>query len=296
MQAFKPVLITGAGGYIGSHTVLKALDSRQEVIAVDTFEGGKDHFKLIASHSRCRVLKKRVSELERGDFEGVSHVIHLAALAGTKLCEERPEEALKTNLEDTIHLCHVANDKPIFFTNTNIGYPKGFSDETAEMKSENVYGRTKIEAERVILEHGGVSLRLASVFGISPKMRDDLLLHFLVKEFVEKNTIEVFDMDSMRNFVHVEDVATILLHPWGLRGGEAYNLSFEEHFNKRTLIAEIQKHLSYRYVYESEKKDPDQRDYHLSTEKIRTHRNFTPLASPREEIPRLIKYYEFAKM
>lgn len=283
MPTLKPILITGAAGYIGLKLIQRAMELRIPVIAVDIVSG--------SAGPLIKNITKPVSELTEDDIDDACQVIHLAAIVGTAACEKNPEEALKTNLEATIHLCHLANKKPIYFTNTNIGYPQGASDETAELKSENVYGRSKIEAEKVILEHGGISLRLASVFGMSPRMRDDLLVHYLVKEFVTKEHIELFDMDSMRNFICIKDVCRLLLEPIGLKRGEAYNVCIPKHQSKRELVKLIENFVGPRSKKELGKKDPDNRNYHLSTEKVQKDAGFKPIWFIKDELPKLISYY-----
>lgn len=285
MPATKSILITGAAGYIGSHLLQKAVEQRLNIIAVDLAPVQFPH-----ESSNVKVIQKGILELTEDDVEDAQQIIHLAAVVGTAACEKDPETALKTNLQATIHLCHIAR-APIFYTNTNIGYPVGSSDETAELKSENVYGRSKIEAEKVILEHGGISLRLASVFGMSPRMRDDLLVHYLVKEFVSKEHVELFDMDSMRNFICIKDVCRLLLEPIGLKRGEAYNVCIPKHQSKRELVKLIESYTSVRQKKELGKKDPDNRNYHLSTEKVQRDAGFKPVYSVKDELPKLIQYY-----
>lgn len=275
MQIVKPILITGVAGYIGSFIRSQAQTKGIPVVGADVAYG------------------QNILDLTKRDIQDCQYIIHLAAIVGTEACKKTPGEALRTNLEGTMHLCHIAGDIPIYFTNTNIGYPKGNSDETAELKSENVYGRTKIEAERVILDHGGVSLRLASVFGYSPKMRDDLLVHYLVKEFVAGKPASFFDLDSMRNFVSIRDVCRLLLDPIDLKRGEAYNVALDEHMTKRGVIKVIEQFTGRKFDWEEgEQKDPDNRDYYLSTKKIHDDTGFKAVWTIKDELPRLVKYYE----
>lgn len=275
MSTAKPILITGVAGYIGSYIRTQAKLNKVPVVGADIAYG------------------QNILDLKRKDIENVEYIIHLAAIVGTEACKKTPEEALRTNLEGTMHLCHIAEDIPIYYTNTNIGYPKGTSDETAELKSENVYGRTKIEAERVILEHGGVSLRLASVFGYSPKMRDDLLVHYLVKEHCKGAPKAFYDMDSMRNFVSIRDVARLLLDPIDLKRGEAYNVALAEHMTKRGVVRVIEQYTGRKFdAVEVQQKDPDKRDYYLSTKKIEEHAGFKAIWTIKDELSKLVRHYE----
>lgn len=297
MQTPKSILITGAGGYLGSRLTGSAVGSGHSVVAVDTFQGGKQGLSSVCISERIKIKKCSVSELAKEDLHGVGQIIHLAAIVGSAACEKNPEEALKTNLEATIHLCHLAEDIPIYFTNTNIGYPQGDSDETAEQKSDSIYARTKIEAEKVILEHGGVSLRLASVFGLSPNMRDDLLVHFLIREFLTQDFPILLDLGSLRNFVHINDVCRALLYPQGLKRGEAYNVALERHYRKRDLVDLITPLTGIRKDTRcGDGKDPDKRDYHCSVKKIKQHAGFMAETTLESALPELVRYYEFATL
>src|ERR1700730_2786135 len=109
MPSSKSILITGAGGYIGSFLTEAALQwTPHNIIAVDTFEGGKEGLLNCSRFKRLKVLKKSVFDLDTKDMKDVTRIIHLAALVGTKLCEEKPAEALRTNLNGTEYLCKLA--------------------------------------------------------------------------------------------------------------------------------------------------------------------------------------------
>lgn len=296
MQVPKSVLITGAGGYIGSYLTGYALGQGYRVVAVDTFQNGKSGLLGLSGHPELKILKKDLFQLTAEDLRGVSRVIHLAAIVGSRACEKDPEGAIRTNREATIHLCHIAGSTQIYFANTNIGYPKGASDESVKLEADGVYAKTKIEAEAFILAHGGVSFRLGSVFGVSTNMRDDLVLHFLIKEYYTKEELEVYDLNALRNFVHLDDVARALLWKLPYKRGEAYNLCLQRHYTKRELLNLILKEAGPRAVKEISETDPDKRDYTLSVEKIKKDADFVARVSVEESLPSLIKYYEFATL
>jgi nucleoside-diphosphate-sugar epimerase len=296
MSVSQSVLITGAGGYVGSYITQYALKKNFHVVALDTFVNGKQGILYLADHSHLKVLKKSLFDLEKKDLEGVTRIIHLAAVVGTKLCDENPEKALSVNLDGTKHLCKVAGTVPIYYANTNIGYPTGVSDESAKLVSENVYAKTKIDAENIILDSGGISLRLASVFGVSPMMRHDLLLHYLVREYVSKEELEIFEPEVMRNFVHLKDVSRAFLWNVPYKSGNAYNVCIEKHYRKRTVLDLLQDKFGARRIKNVNSSDPDKRDYLLLTDKIFRDVGFHTSVTVEQRLPSLVRYYEFATL
>lgn len=288
-------MITGAGGYIGSYLVRQALENGKAVIALDTFQNGKEGLLDVAGHRNLRILKKSIFDLEDKDLDGVSKIIHLAAIVGTEACKNNPEEALKINLDGTKRLMTLCGERRFYFANTNIGYPQGHSDETANLYSDNVYAQTKIEAEKVVLAYGGTSFRLGSVFGTSPKMRDNLLLHFLVKEAVVSQRLNekmaVFELNVMRNFIHLRDIARAFLRTYAFHRGEAYNLCLEKHYTKKMILEKLEAGFQ-----EVKGRDPDERDYTLSVQKARKHSGFSAFVLVEEALSELRAYYEFATL
>jgi nucleoside-diphosphate-sugar epimerase len=286
----KRVLITGANGYIGCRLTQEAVHKGWEVLATDI---SHSHVVHLAEYPNFKFLGTDILELRKKDLSKIDTIFHLASIVGTPACKEDPDEAKRVNLDGTKHLLEIAPEAKIFFTNTNIGYPEGKSDETTPLTATGIYSETKIEAEKLILNAGGVSLRLASVCGISLKMRDDLLLNFLVKQCVENDSIEVFDVESNRNFIHVRDVidALVRFHP-NLRDGEAYNFAIPTHYTKLELLdmikAELDKSLK---VIRGTETDPDKRNYILSIRKWNDHTGSYPRIHIKDAIKELIRYY-----
>lgn len=297
MDEYK-IAITGAAGYIGSVLTARALEIGWKVVAVDSLVGGATGLLPVCTYPNLTILKKDLFELTERDLGDVQTIFHLASIVGSPACEKQPEEARRVNLHGTKHLLDLAPQAFMVFTNTNIGYPKGESDETAPLTATGIYSETKIEAEKMVLDNGGISLRLASVCGVSPKMRNDLLLNFLVKECVTKESISVFDVNSSRNFIHVKDVANGMINDAGnVPRGQAYNLALPTHYNKMELLEIIERALDRKLEVAIEfKEDPDKRDYHLSVKKWLSASNSLPAVSIEECVQELIKYYEFSTL
>lgn len=283
----RKILITGAGGYIGS--VLSEFLTMFHVPLVLV-----DVAPITPKDSSVTAIQRDISDLAIPD--DVDAVVHLAAVVGTKACAENPEEAKRTNLTETARLLDKCKNKRFIFVNTNCGLPPGFSDETAELSPTGVYAETKKEAEKLVLAAGGVSLRLASVYGVSPKMRDDLLLNFLVKEAVTKKEIQLFEGDVQRNFVHVNDVSYLIgrfIEAQDVRG--VFNVAIEEHKTKREIAHMIKRVLPDTKIVEVEGKDPDGRNYVVSTKKLRDY-GFVLTHSYEDGIKELVRYYESRKV
>lgn len=288
------VLVTGAGGYIGSYLIQCLLQNDIGCIAVDTFPEGQERYTpwIIAQNTAFSIQKNNVDSIRIPDE--VDTVIHLAAVVGAKACDENPEEAKKTNLEATKKLLWKCKGRRFIFVNTNCGLPAGKSDETAELHPNSLYGQTKSDAEKLVVEHGGVSLRLASVFGVSIKMRDDLLLNFLVKEAIEYGQINLFEGSYKRNFVHVSDVCDVIIKmtSCGAKPSGIYNVAIPEHLTKLEVCDRIKRFRPNTKIILSDGKDPDARNYEVSTEKLAKW-GWEASVTYEDGIKELINYYEF---
>ncbi len=205
-------------------------------------------------------------------------LIPLAALVGFPLCEKNPIDA------ELINFKHVANmvkwktkEQIIIYPCTNSGYGstdgKTVCTEETEMKPISVYGTTKINAELAVREvENYVTFRLATVFGVSPRMRTDLLVNNLVlKAFKEKNIV-LYESSFMRNYVHVDDVARGFLHVidnFDKVKDNVYNLGNDSiNMNKRQLCEKIAEHTALHIIESKIGTDLDKRNYIVSSDKF----------------------------
>lgn len=203
-------------------------------------------------------------------------IMHLAACSTPAACEADPVMAQAVNVDAVRLINRLRGDKPLFYPNTNIGYGAHVRlpvyDETAPMEPNSVYGKTKCEGERLILEHGHcVVFRLASLFGVSPSMRWDLLLNFMVKEAAEKAALEVYEGHARRNFLHVQDMARAFifaLENYRRMKGQVYNIGLDICPRKRELAEMIKARMPVLKITETAGSDPDARDYVVSSAKL----------------------------
>lgn len=277
----KKILITGGGGYIGSVLTKSLLEKKFDVTVLDNFRYDQDslldccyekNFKIIRGDVRDeKVLKESINNV---DF-----IIHLAALVGAPLCESNKNEATTTNLEAVKLLLKLRKkEQKILYPCTNSGYGIGqkgkFCTEESPLKPISLYGKTKVEAERLILKSkNSISFRLATVFGSSPRMRLDLLVNDFVYRSINDKTLVLFESHFKRNYIHIRDVTRAFL--FGIENFEkmknnVYNVGLSDaNLSKKELSEKIKKHIPELTIIESDiGKDPDKRDYIVSNEKI----------------------------
>jgi nucleoside-diphosphate-sugar epimerase len=275
------VLITGGAGYIGSILVPSLLDRGHDVTVLDTFSRGTTelahccrfaNFNPVRADARDeRILDELVP---RADV-----IIPLAALVGAPLCKEDPIAAQTTNLDAVVALLkRVGKAQRVIYPTTNSGYGVGepgiMCTETTPLRPVSLYGVTKVEAENAVLAQGnGVTLRLATVFGMSPRMRIDLLVNDFTWRAVTDRAVVIFEGHFKRNYIHIRDVVKGFEHAianFDSMRGQAYNVGLSEaNLSKLELCAVIKKQVpGFVFLEAPIGEDPDKRDYIVSNEKI----------------------------
>ncbi|MFC1633241.1 NAD-dependent epimerase/dehydratase family protein [Planctomycetota bacterium] len=275
------ILVTGGAGYLGSILVPELLKEDNRVTVLDNFMFGPnslldccsyDTFDVIRGDARDKSLIERVAR-------DVDIVIPLAALVGAPLCDRDKVGTETTNRGAIATLTEVlSRQQRIIIPTTNSGYGIGqegiYCTEETPLKPVSFYGKTKVEAEKIVLERGnGVSLRLATVFGMSPRMRVDLLVNDFTYRAVKDRFIIVFEGHFKRNYIHIRDVAGAFKHAiekFDSMKDEAYNVGLSEaNLSKLELCARIKEHVpDFVYLEASVGEDPDKRNYIVSNEKI----------------------------
>ena len=296
------VLVTGGAGYIGSILVPALLDRGFAVSAVDNFMYGQDSLAAVCYHPKFSVVRGDVRSMDvmRPLLKSADVIIPLAALVGAPLCDRDPIAATSTNKQAIVDMLdHISSSQRVILPITNSGYGIGesgkFCTEETPIRPVSLYGRDKVEVERTLLERhpSSISLRLATVFGMSPRMRLDLLVNdFTYRAYVDR-AIVLFESHFKRNFLHVRDVARAFLHAidnFDAMKQQIYNVGLSDaNLSKLELCQRIQKHLPSFVIHESNiGKDPDRRDYIVSNEKIE-RTGFKPAFSLDEGIRELVK-------
>lgn len=276
------ILITGGAGYLGSVIVDKMLDAGYEVVVLDKLLFNQTSLLQYTSNPNFKFIYgdvRNLTELERLCNE-VDVIIPLAAIVGFPACAADPKLAKEINFQQIVNIVKFTNGKgkKILYPNTNSGYGLGTGQlectEESPLTPISVYGSTKCEAENfLITSTDAIIFRLATVFGISSRMRTDLLVNDFVYKAITDKYIVVFEKTFKRNFIHVEDVANaflFMLQNYDKYKNEVFNVGLSSaNLSKQELLEKIQEHVkdfavSYNDFYE----DPDKRNYIVSNDKI----------------------------
>ena len=297
------VLVTGGAGYIGSILTPALLAAGYEVTVLDNFMYGQASLLDCCANECFRIIRGdcRDESALREALRGQDVIIALAALVGAPLCDRDQIGATTTNLDAIRLLLKLRSpEQRILYPNTNSGYgigePGVSCTEDSPLRPISLYGRTKVDAERAILEAGNaIAFRLATVFGLSPRMRLDLLVNDFVYRAVYDRAVVIFEGQFKRNYIHVRDVARVFLHGiqhFDAMKNHAYNVGLEDaNLSKLELCERIRQQLpSFTYLEAPIGEDPDKRDYIVSNEKI-LGTGFSPQYSIDHGIQELIKGY-----
>lgn len=298
------ILVTGGAGYIGSVLVPGLLESGFKVTVIDDFRYGQTSLLECCHHRWFDVIRGDVrdKQLISRHLKDADFIFPLACLTGAPICDRDPHGAKSINFDAVkIILDLKSRDQGVIFPNTNSGYGVGQKDmyctEDSPLKPVSLYGRLKVELESLLMSYENtISLRLATVFGISPRMRLDLLVNDFTYRAVRDCFIVLYEGHFKRNFIHVRDVAKAFLHCLkGFDGMKSniYNVGLSEaNLSKMELCHVIQEFLpDFHCVNTDLKQDPDQRNYIVSNEKIEKSGYRTEI-SLRQGVSELIKGFQ----
>mgnify|MGYP003649504806 CR=1 FL=1 len=281
------ILITGGAGYLGTTLVEELLMRRGKqfpegpikITVLDNLMYRQTPFLHLFSDERFEFVRGDVNNKDvlMPLVQEADVVIPLAAIVGFPACDLDPIRSWNTN---TDHIYNILSWRKagakLVYPNTNSGYGVGDKDEacTEETPQNPIshYGKTKCESERIVLDVGGVALRLATVFGLSPRMRMDLLVNDFVYRAYKDRAIVLFEHTFRRNYIHVKDVAQAFIHAiinYDKMSGEAYNVGLSSaNLTKMQLAQTIQKQTPFSIHTDDTHEDPDKRDYIVSNAKL----------------------------
>ena len=301
------VLVTGGAGYLGSVLVPALLAEGFRVHVLDNFMYRQNSLAQCCANERFSVTNgdTRQEDIVRPLFAKADIIIPLAALVGAPICKKDPVGASSTNLHAIKQIVQLASeDQQILMPITNSGYGVGEKDkyctEDSALRPLTLYGRDKVAAEQIVLgRKNSISFRLATVFGMAPRMRIDLLVNDFVYRAVNDRFIVLFEAHFRRNFIHVADVARVFLHgitQFESMRGLPYNVGLDEaNLSKWELCEEIRRHVSDFTVLEAPVgEDPDKRDYVVSNARVAAT-GYKPTHSLDDGIVELIKGFAMIK-
>ncbi len=276
------ILISGAAGYLGCVIAERLLAAGHRVTALDNLERGGDGLRGVCHHEGFDFI--------RGDcrdpigLRAFDAIIPMAGIVGLKACDRRPRDAWDINHKAVATFAKSkSKDQLLVYPMTNSGYGTRTGEthctEDTPLEPVSIYGQSKVAAEKAVLDaENTVSLRLATVFGVSPAMRWDLLVNDFTRRAVQDRCLVLFEGHFRRNFVHVRDVADCFA--WVLSGVKILGIDFDDRvFNLGNDACNMSKHQLARKVAEhvpgttiltaDSATDPDKRDYLVSNDRLR---------------------------
>lgn len=294
------ILITGGAGYLGSILTGYLLAGDHEVTILDNFMYGQTSLNHYIGEPHFLVVKgdaRKRRDLKLAGIDAADLVIPLAAIVGAPACDKDEYLARSTNVDAIATVIEMLSaEQKMIIPTTNSGYGIGGEKECTEDSPLNpisLYGRTKVEAEKLVLSRGNsVSLRLATVFGMSPRMRLDLLVNDFVYRALTERCIVLFQGNYRRNYIHIRDVARAFrysIQHFETMRSFAFNIGLSEaNLTKKELAEAIATHFFGTTILEAPiGEDPDQRDYLVSNARIENH-GFKPQHSLERGIYELI--------
>ena len=298
------ILVTGGAGYIGSILTPYLLDQGHEVTVLDNFMFKQNSLLDVCHYTNFNIIRGDVRD-KNLIIENLKHhdvIIHLAGIVGAPACNKDKQLAKEVNLEAVRTISsNTSSQQMILFPVTNSGYGIGqsgiYCDEKTPLNPISLYGQTKVEAEKILLDTGNaVAFRLATVFGASPRMRMDLLVNDFVYRAFSDRFVVLFESHFKRNYIHIRDISQVFgfaMNNYNRMRGQTYNVGLSDaNLSKMELCLKIKEYIPDFYILESEiGEDPDKRDYIVSNEKIESL-GWRPKYSLDTGIQELIKAYK----
>jgi nucleoside-diphosphate-sugar epimerase len=301
------ILITGGAGYVGSVMVELFLKKGYPVTVLDDFRYRPDSLLHLCGYPGLNIVRGDVREraVVKPLLSSADVIIPLAAIVGAPACDLHPRDSKSINV-GAIKLINQlrGSGQKVLFPVTNSGYGIGekgvLCTENSPLRPISHYGKQKVEAEKILMEKGNViAFRLATAFGVSPRMRMDLMVNDFTYRAVRERCIVLFEEHFKRNYIHVRDISRAFylgLENFSRMKNEVYNLGLSNaNLSKLELCRVIEKYVPGLVIITSDiGKDPDKRDYIVSNEKIE-QAGFKPRYSLDYGIKNLIKAYIFLK-
>lgn len=301
------ILVTGGAGYLGSTMVPDLLAAGHEVTVLDNFMYKQNSLAHVCHYPSFKVVRGdiRIESTVRPLIAEADVIIPLAALVGAPLCSKDPVGAKTVNHDAVMLMLKlVGKEQILLMPTTNSAYGTGgennYCTEESPLRPISQYAIEKVEIEKAFMEHpNAISFRLATVFGMSPRMRTDLLVNDFTYRAVYDRFVVLFESYFKRNYIHVRDVSRVFQHAlknFDAMRGQIFNVGLSDaNVSKKELCEHIQKHVQdFIFLEAPVGKDPDQRNYVVSNEKIEST-GIKPMHSLDAGIAELVKGYTMIK-
>ncbi len=273
------ILVTGGAGYIGTTLIPQLLDVGYEVVCYDNLLYGGDYIIPFFRRKNFSFIRGDIRDKNRlaEAVKDVDVIIHLAAIVGFPACRKEPELAKSVNVDGTENLIEVTTNNQVIFygsTGSNYGSVNEICTEETPLNPLSLYAQTKALAEKMLLnERKTIAYRFATAFGVSPRIRLDLLINDFTYKAITQGYIVVYEKHFMRTFIHVHDMGRAFL--FGIENQEkmynqVFNIGNENMNYSKEQVCEIIKRKTNAYIHYADiGEDEDKRNYIVSYEKIR---------------------------
>ncbi len=297
------ILLSGGAGYLGSVLSGYLLEENHQVTVVDNFLYESNTLASYCNNKNFKIINKDCRDLDglEREIKNSDIIIPLAALVGAPLCKDRKEDAESINYKHNLKLFKkISKNQIVLMPTTNSAYGHGGESEIftedSELKPISLYAKHKVEVEKELTNlNNFISLRLATVFGMSPRMRLDLLVNNFVYRAINDKFIVLFEGNFKRNYIHVRDVARAFVYcinNYKKMKNQIFNLGLEDaNLSKKELCEKIKKYINFFYHEDNFQKDEDQRNYIVSNKKI-LDTGYNPKFSLDDGIKELIEGYK----
>lgn len=303
----KRVVVTGGAGYYGSLVVRQLLDAGYRVHVIDNLMYGPMSLMELFIHERFSFTRGDVldTELLKRELDGAWACVHLAALVGYPLCKKEPDRAVAVNVGGTKSVIAALDPQTKLIyasTGSNYGEVEGICTEETPLNPLSLYGETKTEAEYLCMARGHVSsYRFATAFGLSPRLRLDLMINDFTWQALVQRYLVVYEKHFRRTFIHVRDMARCVKHTldnWEQMQGNVYNVGDDSmNFTKEEIVHLLQSKIQFACHFAEVGSDADKRDYEVSYQKIREtgFRTSITMEQGVQEMVRGLSLLEFRK-
>jgi nucleoside-diphosphate-sugar epimerase len=294
------VLVTGGAGYKGILLTKELLESGHQVEIYDNFMYGYSSVFHLVGNPKLSIVKKDIRNIQSNDVNRFDAIFHLSGISGMPACASNPHSAETINVESTKKLVNLLSKEQILInasTTSFYGYTKDICDEHTPPDPVSIYGKTKYEAEKIVQDRlNSCSLRFATVFGVSPKMRNDLMVNDFTYKALYERSVVLFGSDTKRTFIHIKDSIDAYIHTlnnFDQMKNQVYNVGSNNlNYSKFEIANAVKKHVDYEIV-NSSLQDLDKRSFEISFNKINDTGFFTKydLNYGIEELIKLYKFY-----
>lgn len=293
------VLVTGGAGYKGAVLAKKLLEEGHHVTLLDNFMYGFDSIIHLVNHKCLEVVKEDMRNVSEATVRASDAIFHLAGISGYPACEANPHSAKLINVDASRRLGEcLSKDQLLIYASTTSLYGKSgeICTEASEVDPVSLYAVTKLQAEQILLQRENtVSLRFATLFGVSPRMRIDLLVNDFTYKAITDRCLVLFESKTKRTFLHLRDAIDaydFTLGRFAQMKGQIFNVGHEALNFTKLEIAERVQNFTHCKIIDSDMKDFDVRNFTISFEKIR-RLGFHHKLSLDEGIAEMVKLFSF---